>query len=224
MEILTHYQVAREKALEKYYTDPQHCKFCGQVISVPDHAKVTDIRRKTFCNQSCAASYNNNFKNGRKTGRHRQVPSNGFCERCGDEVNYQVRADRSGGFRKVRFCKECRVIVGHETQLQNKKEQGVLTWDLVSEMTKKELLDYYKGSPYWFKVKMTGHAQTIWRHTKRPNVCVVCGFEHINISHIKDVRDFDMETKIGAINSPDNLVGLCPNHHWLFDRGLLKLE
>jgi hypothetical protein len=25
------------------------------------------------------------------------------------------------------------------------------------------------------------------------------------------------------VNSLDNLVGLCPNHHWEFDHGLLQL-
>jgi ribosomal protein S27E len=220
---ITHYQKARQEALDRYYRDPLRCKFCGKVIDVPTHAKVSDVRGKKFCNTSCSASYNNNLKNGRKTGRKRQIYATGNCERCGIEIKNQKRSDRDEEFRKVRFCIPCRIIVGHETQLENKKAQGILTWDIISAMTKRELLAHYNGDPYKFKVKVTGHAQTIWRRSKGYLACIICGFEHINISHIKDVRAFSMDVTIGEINSPDNLIGLCPNHHWLLDRGLLDL-
>ena len=41
---------------------------------------------------------------------------------------------------------------------------------------------------------------------------------------IKLITDFDEHTKISEINSLDNLVWLCPNHHAMLEKGLIKLE
>ena len=52
-------QAIRQRALDAYYKDPSICKHCGNVIRVSDTEKPAEARRKTFCNHSCAASYNN---------------------------------------------------------------------------------------------------------------------------------------------------------------------
>lgn len=39
----------------------------------------------------------------------------------------------------------------------------------------------------------------------------------------KAVSDFDDSVTIREIDSIDNLIGLCPNHHWEYDNGILKL-
>lgn len=52
-----------------------------------------------------------------------------------------------------------------------------------------------------------------------------CGYDkHVEVCHIKAIRDFDLKTKIKDINSKENLVLLCPNCHWEFDNGLLTLK
>ena len=58
---------------------------------------------------------------------------------------------------------------------------------------------------------------------KNPS-CLFCGYQnHIEVAHIKAVSEFDDDVLISEINSSDNLIGLCPNHHWEFDHGILKL-
>jgi 5-methylcytosine-specific restriction endonuclease McrA len=48
--------------------------------------------------------------------------------------------------------------------------------------------------------------------------CNNCGYDkHVEICHIKPISEFDVNTKIKEVNSPDNLVQLCPNCHWEFD-------
>ena len=55
--------------------------------------------------------------------------------------------------------------------------------------------------------------------------CVICGYnKHVEVAHKKPVSEFDDNTLVKDINSINNLVGLCPNHHWEFDNGLLTLE
>lgn len=54
--------------------------------------------------------------------------------------------------------------------------------------------------------------------------CVNCGYDkHYEVCHIKPIKDFSLDTLVKDINSEENLVPLCPNCHWEFDKGLLKL-
>ena len=55
--------------------------------------------------------------------------------------------------------------------------------------------------------------------------CRNCGYDkHYEICHIKPIKDFPKDTLISVVNDPTNLMPLCPNCHWEFDRGLLKVE
>lgn len=45
-----------DQVLKAYELDPNKCLYCGQIFSYKD-------RKKTFCNKSCAASYNNTHRN-----------------------------------------------------------------------------------------------------------------------------------------------------------------
>jgi predicted HNH restriction endonuclease len=45
----------------------------------------------------------------------------------------------------------------------------------------------------------------------------------VECCHIKGIGTFSKETLIGEINNIKNLVFLCPNCHWEFDKGLLVI-
>ena len=54
--------------------------------------------------------------------------------------------------------------------------------------------------------------------------CEICGYvHHIEVAHIRPVSDFPDTALIREINSLENLIGLCPNHHWEYDNGILKI-
>ncbi len=58
----------------------------------------------------------------------------------------------------------------------------------------------------------------------RPMECLECGYSlHVDICHIKDCKDFPDKTPMSIVNSLDNVVALCKNHHWEFDNGHLSL-
>lgn len=68
------------------------------------------------------------------------------------------------------------------------------------------------------------NAQAVFDKSNIPRCCAVCGYDkHIEIAHIKAVADFDDTTLVSEINDIDNLIALCPNHHWEYDNGLLEL-
>jgi heterodisulfide reductase subunit B len=51
-----------------------------------------------------------------------------------------------------------------------------------------------------------------------PQICQTCGYDkHVEICHKKAIKDFPHTALVSEINSPDNLLMLCPNCHWEFD-------
>ena len=59
----------------------------------------------------------------------------------------------------------------------------------------------------------------------------VCAYCHnhefdgiLEVHHIKGITKFDPHTKVSEINSKENLVWLCPNHHRMLEMGLIELE
>jgi predicted restriction endonuclease len=64
----------------------------------------------------------------------------------------------------------------------------------------------------------------VYEKNNGEKTCKVCGYDkHIQVCHIKSVSSFKDDDLITEINSKNNLVGLCPNHHWEFDHGFLNL-
>lgn len=80
-------KILRGKALEDYYSNPNYCKNCGEIIRVPEGGKVQSTRRKRFCNRSCAAIYNNSQFSKRKNTKRKS----GICKLCGNVVLYTPR-------------------------------------------------------------------------------------------------------------------------------------
>lgn len=59
----------------------------------------------------------------------------------------------------------------------------------------------------------------------RIKVCAYCGYDkHVEMCHIIPIRNFSKDATVGEINSSDNLIFLCPNHHWEFDNNLLSIK
>lgn len=52
----------RKQALSGYYENPNTCLLCSEIIHVGNSQKVCEVRKKKFCNKSCAAKYNNHKK------------------------------------------------------------------------------------------------------------------------------------------------------------------
>lgn len=67
-------------------------------------------------------------------------------------------------------------------------------------------------------------AELIYKNSGKECKCAVCGYSnHIEVAHIKAISEFDDSVTIAEINSINNLVALCPNHHWEYDNRILKL-
>ena len=58
-------KIKYQEKVNQYNLNPNICKYCNKPIIATDKDKLADVKRKIFCNSSCAASYNNkgNVKN-----------------------------------------------------------------------------------------------------------------------------------------------------------------
>ena len=49
----------RKNALDNYYKNPKLCLYCGKTIYVAETQKVSEVRKKSFCDRKCSTIYNN---------------------------------------------------------------------------------------------------------------------------------------------------------------------
>jgi hypothetical protein len=76
--------------------------------------------------------------------------------------------------------------------------------------------------PSWLHAQVRQFARS-WNGVLQTTPCQNCGYEkHVELCHKKRITSFSDDTLIGIINSPDNLLVLCPNCHWEYDNGLLQ--
>ncbi len=76
-------------ALERYYEDPSICKECNKVIEPKEGQRIHLVKKKKFCDSSCAAIFNNKIYPKRPKITHQclggcgeGVHRNKYCENC----------------------------------------------------------------------------------------------------------------------------------------------
>jgi hypothetical protein len=188
--------VQRKRALDKYYLNPKICEWCGKVIEVKDHEKVGFVKSKRFCDIYCAGLFNGEKQKGRKYNREKKRYQ---CFKC--SVLLEESAKRS------RMCSVC---------FEEFKTSAVL------DLTLKEIRSKYNINQYHAKIR--GLARSVYKKANSKLECVICGYNnHSHICHIKPIASFSMGTTLKEVNKIENLTSLCPNHHWEFDNGLIKI-
>jgi len=80
-----------------------------------------------------------------------------------------------------------------------------------SSELKKDLL--LEGSNRYNKIRH--RARTVaFNHFKEKKCCKCLYDKHVEVCHIKSIKDFPMDALINEINAINNLELLCPNCHW----------
>jgi hypothetical protein len=95
------------------------------------------------------------------------------------------------------------------------------------EILEKKKGDLFKDRKNWQSARSTIQklARAYYRSVFPNAKCAICGYSHhVEVAHIKAVAEFDDNATVQEINSIDNLIGLCPNHHWEYDNGLLSIK
>lgn len=111
-----------------YENNPKLCKYCGNSISYEDR------NRKDFCNQSCAASYNNTLRGG-KIRKHLT-----HCLNCGKELSKSA----------IKYCdNKCRIEFEYKMYIERWKqdlENGVTGKYDISNHIRKYLFEKHNNS------------------------------------------------------------------------------
>lgn len=191
----------KQQALQykaQYNQAPNLCLQCEKPILSPPHQKLADTKAKKFCNRSCAARYHNRL---REVYRVASTPK--LCKKC--RKNYIPKEAKTGS------CTAC-----HKAH-PSKSE-------LLSLQTKQSLFD--NASNYTSaRNTLQRHALRVLKQSGAIKECVICGYSNcIHTCHIQSVKSFENNALVCEINVLDNLVFLCPNHHWEFDNGHLDIQ
>ena len=124
--------------------------------------------------------------------------------------------------RKPRFCKHCGKETTHLPKVGSGSKRTVCDDCLLPRFTR-DINDTLKKDVSKGVIKL--HAKVVLDQTHKPKICVICGYNlHVERCHIKAISSFPTNTRLGIINSPDNLIYCCPNHHWELDHGILPKE
>lgn len=183
-------------------------KYQSQVIKSPNH----------FCSRSCANSFNNKNPN-RKHGPKRTKFK--YCQNCGILIpNKQTWCDKHKLFYTTNYCSCGKKISKNSKACPDHKIIKIP----VSNKTIKESEDT-TGKPANKFRAIRDNARIIAKRAGLLNKCSICGYDkHVVTCHIKEISSFDKNTPISEVNDISNLLGLCKNHHWELDHGLLSKE
>ena len=178
----------------------------------------------------------------RKQALERYYENPNLCKNCGSIIpvrdNQKIRETRQQSFcnkscygeyqtLRARTCKKCceQFKIGRQNNgavsktlvCQNCKP------DDISTLTKGQIFSIRKN---WQSARshIQKAARKLFKTLNPQSKCEVCGYTaHVEVAHRQSVSSFSNNSLISEINDIKNLVGLCPNHHWEFDNGLLQL-
>lgn len=213
------------------------CKFCGKKFE----CKKRTISKNSgivpqFCSKEC-------HQKSRKKNGYITV----FCENCGKEKKITV-GEYNKSKNKLFFCnRSCSAVFNNKQRGNKNREYDVCpkcggkkyhTSELCQKCANKKkrcIGDYNLGHYIDGKQYLTTKCTDIRRDARRvieesdvEKVCVYCRnheFDEIlEVHHIKGILEHDTKTLIKEINSLNNLVWLCPNHHKMLEKGLITLD
>lgn len=216
---------ARRK-IDEYNNNPNYCKYCGKPILATYDKSLSDIKKKKFCNLSCSAKYNNSICDEKTSKNYNSIinnktdkevidcfyDSNSFAEFC-IKLGYKTKCNMNN-----------KSILDRLKILNLNIDDLIFKKDNVSDLSKGEL---FSKRINWQSARsaIQKDARNVYKNSDKPKQCVICGYDkHYEVAHIMAVSDFADDTLISDINNPENLIALCPNHHWEFDNNLLNIN
>lgn len=213
--VLIQKQEAKER-IDEYNKNPNLCLFCGNPILAPYDKKLRETKIKKFCSHSCSAKYNNkghihNFS-GNFSSIIDNITDNEIINAFYSSKNITDFSHKLGYKNGIK--KENKQVFNRLNQLNlniNDLREDKLD---IKNVTKGELFDKRSN---WQNARSTiqREARKNYQNSNKPKQCIICEYnKHYEVAHIKAVSEFDDNILISEINNIDNLIALCPNHHW----------
>lgn len=209
-----------------YNLDPKLCAFCNKPLPY-------DKRRNKFCGHSCSAKMGNkglvkNPKgvNGITRSILNNVPDEDFVK-CVKSSSTWVELGNKLGYKGRISSNVQKNILKRVQKLEKSFDLAgnfiTTPKELIKDQTKDKIFELSKN---WQagRTAIRKNACKVFKESGKEYKCLECGYDkHVEIAHIKAVSEFDGDCYMEEINHIDNLMALCPNHHWEYDNGILKL-
>ena len=208
------------------------CEHCG----TPFLKKKGKVLRSIRYPEKCG---NSRFCSNECRGLNQRTGQNIACQNCG-KIVYKSKRDLRG---KHTFCSQS-CSASWNNRLNPKRKCHLPSCCFCSKQvckkTSKYCIDHlpdrsfntnrtiaevekqttFRSGQY---AAIRDHARRFARQNGLLDCCKVCGYSvYVEACHIKDIGDLPKDTPIHKVNSLDNLIGLCANHHIEFDRFLMK--
>lgn len=207
-----------KQRIDKYNKNPHLCLYCKTPILAPYGKKLYETKRKKFCSHSCASRYKNIEINGKLNNQIGKIDN--FTDE--EVIEFFNNSKNISDFSKK---------LGYKSKIHSNNERinnrlNTLGLSLSDLRGNQEVLKFEtKGSLFqrytqWQTARSTiqKNARNVYFLSNKPKQCVCCGYDkHFEVAHIKAVSDFEDDALISEINNEDNLIALCPNHHWEYD-------
>lgn len=195
------------------------CEVCLQPF-LRSKRKILDNKKRgkehTFCSTKCYQVFH-----GRPTIKCTNcginTKNNKFCSRsCAATYNNKIPKKK-----RTLYCLDCnKPIISKRKFCEECWSKRIIK---VNEATLKDVVTT-AGSHSSYKSIVGEHARKLARHLGKLEKCAICSYSlHVECCHIKPISKFSIDTLISIVNHPDNLIGLCRNHHWELDHGMLEL-
>lgn len=200
---------ARKESQRVIWSD-RDCMECGTRLSK---------HLQKFCSKKCSSRYWD--KRRVETGPIRSClvcakrlscKQRKYCSRqCANGINNKIpRVFERNRKSRAKICTDCGI-----------KFETTIRGNIGESFCKDCYADYKARRDSIMKADCTNadirtHARS--RIEMSDYSCQECGYsKHVQVCHIKAVKDFGDSATLHQINHPDNLVKLCPNCHWEFD-------
>lgn len=162
---------------------------------------------QTCCSRTCS-----NTLFPRRIAQFEKLPSGrhgaGICPRCG----------RPTAFAGAKMCGECKINKGAAIDAWN---------DVYSNMTLSEFLSTHESTYGRHKHQaVRNRAIILMKYVYGDErKCAVCEYDkHIEVCHVIPIGAFAIDALMSEINGHENLLYLCPTHHWELDSGELWID
>ncbi len=149
------------------------------------------------------------------------------CRHCGQKTTNPIFCSRScaASFnnkkvprktKHLKYCKHCeKQIFGRRTTC-DRCNPSYVDWSKVT------LSEVKQKATFQYSARVRQLARKNYRQSDNPKACLICGYDkHVEVCHKRPINEFPDDTYISEINDPNNLIALCPTHHWELDHGHL---
>jgi len=191
------------------------CKQCNKQFE--KSLSRIEKTKNNFCSKSCSATWNNKHSN-RSFGPKKTKSY--YCKVCNVSIKHGYTYCKTHKLNILHnYCLTCNTNIKPNNKHDANHETIYIP---IEDKTIAEVENLSNRRTNRFQA-IRAHSRKTAKKAMLLNSCAICGYsKHVVACHIKEISSYNKHTLIGEVNKLSNLIGLCKNHHWEMDHGLLS--